>query len=259
MILKNEDGFTVPEIITVLVVTTLFTSLILFFGFSFWRYGYLLESDLDTLVTRLNAGDFLRETFNGSSGLITQNSLSDPNTENPDPDYASNLYWVPIHAIPGNTPVGAGGTTTPLLYYKRYSTGTDGKIIMNGVQPFEDEFVLYLDGTTKQLLQRAIINPATTTNRLKTTCPAALASSSCPQDKIVAGDLESIDLRYFSKSGNLVDYTSLFDSVTNSYVGPDFPVVEVVELKLHITKKPIFQKTNATINENVIRVALRNT
>lgn len=256
---ENELGFTIPEMLTVLIVTSLFTSLILFFGFSYWRYGYLLESDLDTLVTRLNAGDILRESFNSSSGLVIQNSIADSRTLNPDPAIASNLYWVPLHAIPGNTLVGSSGTTKPLVYYRRYSTNSSGAVLMNGAQPYEDEYVLYLNGTTKQLLQRSLANPTAPNNQLKTSCPAAVATAACPADKVIASDLSSVDLRYFSKSGNLINYTSSYDPVTGKYTGPDFPTVEVIELNLHLTKKPVFQKSNATVNETVIRVALRNT
>lgn len=255
----GEKGFTLPEILIVLVMSSLFSGLILFFGFSFWRYGYLLEADLDTFVTRLNAGDFLRESFSSSSGLVIQNGIPDPNTNNPDPADATNNYWIPLHAIPGNTPVGVAGTTTPLSYYKRFSVDTSGAVIMNGTQPYEDEYVLYLNGTTKELLLRSLAHPTAPANRIKTSCPPAIATASCPADKVIAGDINSVDLRYFSKSGNLLDYTSIFDTTTNTYVGPDFPSVEVIEFNIHIAKKPIFQKTNATLNDTVIRIALRNT
>ncbi len=258
MIRLNEDGFTIPELLTVIVTTAIFTGLVLYFGISYWRYGYLLEADLDTFVNRLNAQDFLRETFATSSGLITQNSIPDANTHNPDPAVAGEQYWIPIHAIPGNTPLGASNTTTPLLYYKRFSTNTSGSYIMNGAQPYEDEYVIYLDGTTKQLLQRSLANPSASGNRLKTSCPPASASSACPADKVIISDLASVDLQYFSKSGNLINWTSIYDTISGTYIGPDFPVVEVLELNLHITKKPILQKTNATVNETVIRIALRN-
>lgn len=255
----SEKGFTLPEIVIVLVLSSLFSGLILFFGFSFWRYGYILEADLDTFVTRLNAGDFLRESFSSSSGLVIQNGIPDPNTSNPDPADTTNNYWVPLHAIPGNTSVGAPGTTTPLAYYKRFSVNTNGSVIMNGAQPYEDEYILYLNGTTKQLLLRTLAHPSATSNRLKTSCPSASASVSCPADKVIADNINSVDLRYFSKSGNLINYTSIFDSSTNTYIGPDFPSVEVIEFNIHIAKKPIFQKTNATLNDTVIRIALRNT
>lgn len=254
-----EAGFTIPELLSVIAVSAIFVTLIMFFTFSYWRYGLLMEADLDTFITRLNAGDYLRESFNSSSGLIIQNSLPDGNSHNSDPAIPSGLYWVPIHAIPENKPIGANGTTTPLVYFRRPSVNTAGNIIMNGTQPYEDEFILYLNGTTKQLLARTLANPNAPSNRLSTSCPPASATMSCPADKVVARDLASIDVRYFSRTGNLIDYTSITDSSTGAYIGPDFTVVDVIEFTINITKKPLLQKTNGTRNSTIIRVALRNT
>jgi hypothetical protein len=253
----NEQGFTIVELISVLSVTGIFVGLIMFFTFSYWRYGFLMEADLDTFVTRLNAGDYLRESFGTSSGLIIQNSIPDSNVNNPDTTITPAHYWVPLHAIPGTKNIGSSGTTTPFLYFNRLSVDTSGNIIMNGIQPYEDQYVLYLNGTTKQLLIRSLANPNAPGNRLQTSCPPETATASCPADKVIASDLASVEVRYFSRTGNLIDYTSSVDSDGN-YNGPDFPTVDVLEVTLNITKKPIFQKTNATQNKTTVRIALRN-
>jgi prepilin-type N-terminal cleavage/methylation domain-containing protein len=255
----NQDGFTIPEMITVLVVTSVLSGLIIFFTFSYWRYGAMLEADMDTFVTRLNSGDVLREMISSSSGMIIQNSLADPNKMVPDPDDGSGTYWLPIHAIPGSRSVGSPGTYTSVAYFKRFSFTSSNTIIMNGLQPYEDEYILYLDGTTKELKLRSLANPAASGNKLLTSCPPALASSSCPADRTVASDVETVDLRFFSRTGNLIDYTSVFDPDINQYIGPDYPVVEVMEFKLTLTKKPFLQTTNSTRTSTIIRIALRNT
>lgn len=266
---KQEGGFTIPELLVALILSALFVGLILFFTISYWRYGYLLEADLDTLITRLNAGDFLRNSIGQSSGIIIQNSIPDSHTNNPDPAISSGLYWIPLHAVPGTTLVGTSGTK-PLLYYKGFSFNAAGNYIMNGTQPYEDEFIIYLDGTTKTIMLRSLANPNAPGNRLKTSCPPAIATSSCPADKVIASDLASVERRYFSRTGNLINYLYITEGVceggqegqyNGSYdgcIGPDFPAVEVVELTLNLSKKPIFQKTYATSNSTIIRIALRN-
>ncbi len=255
----NEQGFTLPELISSLIITSLFVAVIMSFMFGYWKYSALLEADLDTLVTRLNAGDVLRDLIGTSAGLVTQNSIADSHTNNPDPANASNNYWLPIHAIPGSTSIGAGGTTTPLVYFRRFSTNTSGAYIMNGTLPYEDEYVLYLNGTTKQLLLRSLANPSASGNRLKTSCPSNVATASCPADRIIASDLASVSMRYFSRTGNTIDWTSVYDSNTNSYAGPDFTAVEVVEFTVNLNKKPFLQQSStATQNSTVIRIALRN-
>ena len=252
----DDSGYTLPELIVSMIMTAFFVALIMVFTFGYWRFGYMHEADLDTLTTRLNAGDTLREYIGQSSGLINQNSIPDSNTDNPDVDYPSNNYWVTIHAIPGNKLVGTT-TTTPLLYFKRFTQNTSGDFIMNGSQPFEDEYILYTDGLTRQLRLRTLANNVAN-NKARTSCPPASVTASCPADRVVAGDLKSIDIRYFSRAGNLIDYTSIFDTNTNQFIGPDFTTVEVVEFTLNLTKKPLLQKTESTQNSTIIRIALRN-
>jgi prepilin-type N-terminal cleavage/methylation domain-containing protein len=149
--LSDQQGFTVPELIVTIILSGLFISLVTYFGISYWRYALLQEADLDTFVTRLNAGDYLREAIGGSSGMLNQNSLADANAHVPDTSGAGAQYWAPIHAVPGTTSIGSTGTYTALMYFRRPAQNASGAFIMNGTQPYHDEYVLYMDGTTKEL------------------------------------------------------------------------------------------------------------
>ena len=256
----SQSGFTIPELISVMIVSLLFSGLIIYFAFDYWRATATLDNDSQTFVGRLSAGDKLRDNLNAATNLLIQNSIADSHTNNPDPAYANNYYWIPIHAIPGNTPVGASGTTTPLIYFQQPALDSSKNFIMNGTQPYQNEYVLYLDGTTKQLLLRTLANPAATGNAAVTSCPSAAATSICPADKIIAEDVSSVDMRYFSRAGNTIDYTSIVDTTVtpNQYIGPDFPSVEVVEFNLHNFRKSRLGGGTDTSNQTVIRVALRN-
>lgn len=255
---QDQKGFTLLELMSVMAASALFVGLILYFGISYWRYSSLLEADLDTFVSRLNAQDVIRELVGTSTGLITQNSLVDVHANNPDP-ISGNNYWLPLHAVPGNISSGANGTTTPLLYFRRVSVSSSNLVIMNGTQPYEDEYVLYFNGATKQLLLRNLANPNATSNKLRTSCPSAIATSSCPADKIILENVSSVDTTYYSRSGNSINYQSITDPINGSYIGPDFPLVEAVQYTFHITKKSLFINTNGTFNDTVVRIALRNT
>lgn len=252
----NQQGFTLVELVSVLAVSTLFISLVLYFGIAYWRYSSLLEADLGTFVARLNAQDFIREAIGSSAGLINQNSIPDPNANNPDPTNGA-TYWVAEHAVPGTVSVGTSGTS-PLLYYKRFSVNTSNAVAMNGTAPYEDEYVLYLNGPTKQLLLRTLANPNVVNNKATTSCPPAIATPSCPADKIIIDELSSVDVTYYSRSGNTINYHATTDPVTGAFTGPDFVAVEALQYTFHVIKKPLFQKTNATINDTVVRIALRN-
>ncbi|HET6863862.1 MAG TPA: hypothetical protein VFH37_01510 [Candidatus Saccharimonadales bacterium] len=255
---RPESGFTITELLIAIILTTIMTLIIMVFAFDMWRGSATLESENDTLVTRFNAGDALRDEVGTSAGLIIQNSISDAHTLVPDTSIPGNNYWQPIHAVPGTTQVGASGTYKPLIYFRRYSFNSSKQYIMNGSQPYEDEYILYLDGSQKALMLRTLVNPSANGDALKTTCPPAQSSSTCPADKTVASNLGSVSMRYFSRTGNLIDWTSIIDPNTGQYAGPDFPAVEVVEFTLNLSKQPYYSSTNLTKSSTIIRIALRN-
>jgi len=256
--LQGQAGFTLLEMMSVLAVSALFVGLILYFGISYWRYSSLLEADLDTFVSRLDAQDAIRDLVGTSSGLISQNSIADAHANYPDP-VSGPSYWVTMHAVPATVSVGGNGTTTPLLYFRRFSTNTSKNIIMNGSLPYEDEYILYMDGSTKQLLLRSLANPNAPSNRLKTSCPAAVATTACPADRVILENVSSVTSTYYSRSGNTINYQSVTDPLTGKYAGPDFPLVEALQYTFHISKKSLFITTNGTVSDTVVRIALRNT
>jgi len=255
---RNESGFTIAELLVVVILTSILTLIVMLFAFDLWRTSAIQEADNDTLVTRFNASDTLREFIGTSSGLIIQNSIADSHANVPDPNISGGNFWLPIHAIPSTIPVGNSTTYTPVIYFQRYSFNSSNNYIMNGTSPYDDEYVLYLDGTTKNLMMRTLVNPSASGDKLKTTCPPASASTSCPADRVVATNISSIATRYFSRTGNLIDYTSITDPNTGQYAGPDFPAVEVLEFTINLSKKPAYSSTNPVSNSTVIRLALRN-
>jgi len=254
---KQQQGFTVPELLIVMVVTALLTSVILIFVFYFWRYSYVLDYSQDSLVQRLNANDFLRDNLGASTGLINQNSIADSHANIIDTNNGPG-YWQLLHATPGNYAVKNDGTDVGLFYFRRYSINASNNFIMNGSKPYEDEFVLYLDSAGKRLMLRSIANPSASNNKTITSCPLNLASASCPADKVIIENVQSADLRYFSRSGNLIDWTSIIDPNTGNYAGPDFANVEVVEITINVARAAFYSSTNSTSNSTIIRIALRN-
>lgn len=253
----DSAGFTLVELLVVMVLTILFSGLIMTFFLDLWSSTATLENDSETLVTRQDVGDALRDSLNATSGLINQNGIADANVTNPDPGDTSGTHWLILHAIPNNTAMPSTGTT-PLMYYASPSLDTSKNFILNGTQPYQDEFVLYLNGNTKQLLLRTLANPSASGNRIRTSCPPAQATASCPADRLLADDISSVDKRYFSRSGNLLDWTSITDPITGKYIGPDFPSVEVLELTLNLYRKSTLHAGSNTNNKTIIRVAFRN-
>lgn len=255
---RREAGVTLVELLIVIVVSTAVTIAILSFALSFWSSNATLENDLETFVSRADAGDILRDYLNASSGLINQNSIDDDHAMAPDPADVSAQHWEPIHAIPKSIQIGASGVMTPVIYFQSPAIDTSKNFIMNTAQPYTNEYVLYLNGTTKQLLLRSLANPAAADNKTITSCPSGSTTASCPADKVIADNISSVDTRYFSRSGNPIDYTSVTDPLTGEYIGPDFSSVEVVELTLHLFRKSTIGGGEDTVNSTIVRVAIRN-
>ncbi len=255
---EESRGFTVVELVVVMTLTLLFSGMIISFALDYWGNATTLQSSNETLITRQNAGDYLRDQLNRATGLISQNGLADPNSEVPDPAEVSGNYWLQLHAIPGNIPMPSAGNFTPVFYFTSPSTDSSHIAILNGEQPYYDEFVLYLDGSKKELLMRTLANTSAPGNSRRTTCPESAVSPACAGDRIIARDVYSIDTNYFSRSGNQINYQAIVDPNTGAYIGPDFPSVEVVEITINLKKPAIINGRNDTTNATVIRVALRN-
>lgn len=254
---SHEAGFTLVELIVVISTSALFIGLILGFGMNYWQNVALMQSDNDTFISRLNAQDYIREIIGTSDGLINQNSIADANTGAPDPVAGSN-YWVTTHAVPQTITL-SGTNSIPILYFRRLSFSTSGTVIMNGSTPYDDEYVMYANPVTRQILVRTLANPSAPNNRAKTTCPPSIATTACPADKVMLSNVASVTATYYSRSGNTINYQSIVDPNTGNYIGPDFTSVEALQYSFHITAKPLFQHTNATVNDTIVRIALRNT
>lgn len=253
---RLEKGFTVVEVLIVTVISSVLFGLVFSFFWEYWQYAEKSQSDIDTLTSRLDASDYIREQVGTTSGLVVQNSIPDPNANVP--ETAGSSYWIEIHPIPSNIAT-SSSEDKPILYFKRFSQDSAKNFIMNGTTPYEDEHIIYLN-RQGELRVRDLANPAAAGNALVTSCPPSLASASCPEDKRLIDAVQSLDVRYFSRSGNLLDYTPYYDSELGTYVnGPDFPAVQVVEYTLNVAKTAATQSSQTTKSSTVIRVALRNT
>lgn len=245
-----------PELIVVMVLTVIFSGMVISFSIDLWGRSANLTSSSETLNTRQNLGDALRDRFNAASVLLNQNSIADAHVSAIDPADVSGTHWLTLHAIPHTIPMPEKGVTTPVLYYAAPSVDYSYNFIMNDKLPYEDEFVLFLDGTSKQLRLRTLANPAASGNRQRTSCPPKTAG--CREDNILAEDVTAVSLRYFSRSGNPLDWSSVHDPLTGEAVGPDFPVVEVIEITVGLKKRAIIHGSGDSISQTTIRVALRN-
>lgn len=253
----SQQGFTVPELIVVMVLTLLFSTMVLSFAFDFWGTATDLQNSSETLVTRQNLGDRLRGRLNVASTLLNQNSIVDPNANVSDPGDSTGTHWLILHAIPETVPMPAAGSFTPILYYAAPTLDASKNFIMRGVEPHQDEFVMYLDGSTKKLMVRTLANDVSG-NALTTSCPVSIATNVCPADSTLGEDVVSVSKKYFSKSGNAINWNDVKDPDTGESIGPDYPDVEVVELTVTLFKRAVIRGQPDNTSSTTVRVALRN-
>jgi prepilin-type N-terminal cleavage/methylation domain-containing protein len=254
----EQRGFTLVELLVYIILVSMFTTIVIKAMLDYWSGAATLVNDNETFVQREDAGDTLRTYLNLGSALVNQNSVTDAHPAVGDPADSTGTYWKLIHAIPGSTTMPTSGAYAPVFYFSAPSVDTSKNFIMNGTQPYYDDFMLYMNGSTKQLLMRKLINPGASSDRLKTTCPSAFVTTACPADIVVSDDVSSVDTSYYSKSDIAIDYTSSTDPLTGQYNGPDFANAEVVSITVHLSRRSVIRGGTPTTNQIVVRVALRN-
>lgn len=269
--IQRDDGFTLVEMIIVIVMTTVLSMIIFAIGYQYLKQAASLSARTNFYHDRLNVADYLRQNIGLSTGLLNQNSIDDSNRLVADPADATNTRWKLIHAIPGS--FGVTGSVTPIVYYSQDALRTDGTPIMNGATAYQNEFIMYHDGPSSELRIRSLANPDATDNATKTTCTTATAT--CPKDKVLLTGVQTIEMRYFSRSGEDIDFRDSCDpdvyycagtsppacEQVEPYTGCnglDFSQVEVAQFKLKVKKKVESDASRSIYNTTIIRIALRN-
>lgn len=269
--IQRNNGFTLVEMIIVIVMTTVLSMIIFAIGYQYLKQAASLSARTNFYHDRLNVADYLRQNVGMSTGLLNQNSISDPNRLVPDAADATNTRWKLIHAIP--SALGSAATITPIVYYSQDALRRDGTPIMNGANPYQNEFIMYHDGPTSELRIRALAHPGAVDNITQTTCTTA--TPTCPKDKVLLTGVQTVEMRYFSRSGEDIDFRDSCDpdvyycagttppacEQIDPYTGCnglDFSQVEVAQFKLKVRKTIESDVSRSIYNSTIIRIALRN-
>lgn len=141
-----------------------------------------------------------------------------------------------------NAPVGGWVTNDPsnILIIDLPAINASRDIIYNSSTgyPYDNEVVYYSSGSS--IYRRTIVDPSAAGNSIKTSCPPALATSTCPADK-----------KYTSY---LTDLTFTFYDDTNNTTA-DATLARSVQITVKVQRK-ILGKTVKF--DNTIRTTLRN-
>ncbi len=188
----RQAGFTLVEV--TVAVSAMAIVGVLFIGIVANYFVLITRSNELTEMT-INSQNLLRTTVENirfGDGVRQTNQISDPNAPSGGWN-TSNSAFVIIIAVPA--------ITTTHAYIIDPDTGS----------PYMNELVYYKSGTT--LLERALANPSATGSSLITSCPANLATSTCPADTQLATYVSSMVFTLYDQNAATTATASLARSV----------------------------------------------
>ncbi len=217
--LKSESGFTLVEL--TVAVSLMGIIGVVFIGM-ISNYFVLITRNNTLAEMTVNSQNLLRTTVENirfGDGVRQTNLITDSNSPNGGWN-TNNSSFVIIIAVPA--------LTSARAYIIDPSTGS----------PYMNELVYYRNGN--KLMERDLANPSATGNRIKTTCPSNLASSSCPEDKLLATYVSAMTFTLYDQNAVLTTIPAEARSVAIS-----------LTIQRNATGQPL------TVS-NSIRVTLRN-
>lgn len=174
----DQRGMTVIELIVVIGVISLLIIPATYFMIYF--YGGVLKNSVQASLA-VESESLLRsvvEELRVSSGVRSTNTLSDPN-EPAGGWTTSNSNLVLIVA-------------TPVL-----DNDNNYVIDTNTGEPYNNEIIYFVSGNT--LYKRYLADTNATGNRYKTSCPANLASATCPPDIVLSNHFTDMSFIFYDQ------------------------------------------------------------
>ncbi|MBA3757392.1 hypothetical protein H0X09_00795 [Candidatus Saccharibacteria bacterium] len=216
---REEGGFTITEL-TISVTIAGFLAAILFIV-TFYYYANVIQSEVST------------EMALGSQSILAQ--MTD-DIRLADAIASTNLL------ADANQPGGGWATNDPsnILIIESPAVTSARDIIFDPDTgfPYRNEYIYFTSGNN--MYKRVLANTAATGNTAVTTCPTALATPSCPPDRLLSNLVSNVSFTFYDSSNVTTADASQARSVT---------------LNIDMAKKA-FGK-NVTLS-NATRITLRN-
>lgn len=216
---NKPKGFTVVELVVGVSVGTI---LFLAFMVAMTNQFVIITKNNAASDMATNSQNLLRSTIEAlrvGNGVRQTNTIYDTNAPNGGWN-TSNSNFVIVIATPA--------LDSSRNYIIDPDTGS----------PYMNELVYYKSGDT--LMERQLANPNATGNTLITTCPTALASPSCPPDKLLGNYMQSMSFTLYDQDNNLTTDPSLARLI-----------------KINLTMQRTVFGSSVSLNNN-IAVTLRN-
>lgn len=189
---KNQQGFTLVELnITMALMAIVAVSFLAVFT-NFLVVSSRTNATIEITSESQNLLRVMVEELRYGAGVRQTNSIADPNGPvggwNTD-----NSNFVIITAVPAQDSANQ--------YIIDPDTGS----------PYLNEFVYHKSGS--KLYKRTLAHPNATGNKLKTSCPAAAASSSCPADRELAQNINTMSFTLYDQDDVLTTNALLARSI----------------------------------------------
>ena len=189
---KSQSGYTLVELnLSILILGIIIIAILSVFT----NYFVLLTrngADLNMSVEAQNLLRSITEELRYGAGVRQTNTIADPN--GPGGGWnTSNSSFVIITAVPA--------IDSTRQYIIDPLTG----------KPYLNELVYYKSG--KKMYKRTLANSAASGNTLKTSCPQATATPSCPADVFLAENFESMFFTLYDQDNNIITDPLLARSV----------------------------------------------
>lgn len=188
----SKQGFTIVELAIGISVGTV---LLLAFMTVITDYFILITKNNASIDMTTSSQNLLRSTVEVlrlSNGVRQTNSITDPNAPSGGWN-TSNANFVIVISTPA--------IDAARDYIIDPSTGS----------PYMNELVYYRSGNS--LMKRSLANPAAAGNTLRTSCPAALASDTCPADVDLADYFQAMSFTLYNQDSNVTSDPTLARSV----------------------------------------------
>jgi type II secretory pathway pseudopilin PulG len=217
---NRQSGFTIVELTLALSVFAVLSVSMLAIIMTFFTTIIRNSVFVDMTVASQNFLRSTEENIRYGAGVRQTNTIIDANAPGAGWN-TSNTSFVIIIAVPAQD--------------------SNREYIIDPVTggPYFNELVYYRSGGL--LLQRTLANPSATGNTLTTSCPPASASVSCPADKELLVDLNTIAFVFYDQ---------------DNVVTTDPLLARSVEINLQTSKDSFGDPLTLS---NTVRVTLRNT
>ena len=216
----NQNGFTITELLIVTTISGLLIASALTVMMFF--YGDVLRSNIQSrlAVESQNILITFVEELRVSSSIKANNEINDP-----------------------NAPVGGWTTSNEnlILIISTPVLDSNNEFVIDPAtgSPYQNEIVYFAEGDN--LYKRYLSNTSAAGNTVKTSCPAALSSETCPADITMSDNFYTMNFIFYDRD----DIQTLI-------------LADAKSIKLHIEMKRKSYGKDITFN-NDIRITLRNT